>query len=96
MIPKRRSHPRMNVRESSVIRCPGHLKWVRGLECCLADHWWPDDSTVVPLCAASHASGHQQGWATFQKRWRVDLVKIAADLWKASPHRIKYEREQRG
>ena len=33
MIPKRRKRPRMGLRESSVIRCPGHLKWVRGHEC---------------------------------------------------------------
>lgn len=37
MLPKRKVRPRMNVRESSVIRCPGHLKWVRGHQCVCAD-----------------------------------------------------------
>lgn len=26
----------MGLRESSIIRCPGHLKFVRGFECCIA------------------------------------------------------------
>lgn len=33
MIPRRRKPERMNVRESSVIRCPSHLKFVRGFSC---------------------------------------------------------------
>lgn len=46
MIPKRRTRPKMNVRESSVIRCASHLQWVRGHCCAIAerkvDHigWW--------------------------------------------------------
>lgn len=32
----RRKRPKMGLRESTVIRCPGHLKWVRGHECCIA------------------------------------------------------------
>lgn len=35
MIPKRRKRPRMGLRESGVIRCPSHLKWVRGCECAI-------------------------------------------------------------
>lgn len=34
-LPKRLKRPKMGLRESSVIRCPGHLKWVRGHECCI-------------------------------------------------------------
>lgn len=30
---KRRRKEKMGLRESSVIRCPGHLKWVRGFHC---------------------------------------------------------------
>lgn len=36
IIPKRKKRARMGLRESSVVRCPGHLKWVRGHECCIA------------------------------------------------------------
>lgn len=31
----RRKRPKMGLRESAVIRCPGHLKWVRGHSCCI-------------------------------------------------------------
>lgn len=34
-LPKRSKRPKMNVRVSSVIKCPGHLKWVRGHECAI-------------------------------------------------------------
>lgn len=40
-IPKRRTKPRMMVRESTIIRSDGHLAWTRGNDCCLmgrADH----------------------------------------------------------
>ena len=30
---KRRTRPKMGVREEPQIRCPSHLKWVRGHEC---------------------------------------------------------------
>lgn len=34
MIPKRRTRPRMMApKEDAPIRCPGHLKWVRGFAC---------------------------------------------------------------
>lgn len=32
-LPRRRQRPRMGVREPSQIRCPGHLKFIRSLEC---------------------------------------------------------------
>lgn len=35
MMPARKKRPRMGVRESSVIRSPGHLKFVRGFSCAL-------------------------------------------------------------
>lgn len=50
------------------------------------------DDVAVPLCTKAHMEGHKIGWTTFEKRWGVDLAKISAELWKASPHRIKWER----
>lgn len=38
-LPKRKKRSRMGLRESSVVRCPGHLKWVRGHECACAGHF---------------------------------------------------------
>ena len=35
-IPRRKKRAKMNVRESSVIKCPAHLRWVRGHECLCA------------------------------------------------------------
>lgn len=54
----------------------------------------PDDSTAVPLCSKAHANGHTQGWSTFQGVWRVDLEATATDLWKASPHGVRYRQQQ--
>lgn len=117
-LPKRRHRPPMGLRSSTVIRCPGHLKWVRGHECAVAKSrahgdcsdrieahhvregahgqgigQKPDDSTAVPLCAAAHQRGHSIGWQTFESLYGVSLAKIAEDLWKASPHGVKWRRE---
>ena len=35
-LPKRRKRQRLGLRESPQIKCPSHLKWVRGHECCVA------------------------------------------------------------
>jgi len=43
-LPRRRKSPRMGLRESSVIRCPGHLQWTRG-NLCVVRH-----SAVSPDC----------------------------------------------
>lgn len=51
----------------------------------------PDDTTAVPLCDLAHAIVHQIGWQSFEKRYGVDLSRIAEALAKASPHRIKWE-----
>lgn len=135
MIPKRKKRVRSGIRDDDgPIRCPGHLKWVRGHECCIAgksadsgfsfravplifnhicegrieahhvregDHGQgmgrkPDDSTAVPLCSSAHKRGHDIGWETFEKEWRVDLAKTAAELWRISPHRITWERKRAG
>jgi len=39
MIPKRKKRAKMGLRASSVIKCAGHLKWVRGHECLCAGKW---------------------------------------------------------
>lgn len=36
-IPRRLKRPKMNVRETSVIRCASHLKWIRGHACAASD-----------------------------------------------------------
>lgn len=115
MIPKRLKRSKMGLRDSSVIKCAGHLKWVRGHECCIAGVFGTSDihrcfgrmeahhsttrgagggdETAVPLCTAAHSIGHAIGWETFERRFRVDLEKIAAELWKQSPHGRTYRQQ---
>ena len=64
-LPKRLKRPRMNVREPSVIRCPGHLKWVRGHMCCLAGRKteWADPDvrtiyTMIHVCEGRIEAHH--------------------------------------
>lgn len=52
------------------------------------------DDKAVPLCSAAHMSVHGLGQPQFEKAHKVDLEKIAAELWKRSPHRVKWERKQ--
>jgi hypothetical protein len=35
-LPKKRVRARMGVKESTVIRCPGHLRFIRSLECAIS------------------------------------------------------------
>ena len=49
------------------------------------------DSELVPLCAHHHHIIHTKGCETFERLYGVDLSKEAADLWRSSSHRIKWE-----
>lgn len=53
-LPKRRTRPRMMVKESAVIRCPQHLKWIRGLECATCA-----SPIVKRFGAVCHYAGHK-------------------------------------
>lgn len=52
----------------------------------------PGDDKAVPLCSAAHMEGDNRGWITFAAKYRVDFEKLSAELWRQSPHRLKYER----
>lgn len=52
------------------------------------------DDTVVPLCSLAHTTFHAMGHASFRLKYGVDLPALAADLWRRSPHRLKYEKKQ--
>lgn len=114
MIPKRRTRPKMGVRQPDVVRCAGHLKWVRGHECLIAPknlstlhqcsgrieaHHLQSfraieggmgmkvgDDKCVPLCSNAHRAIHAVGQPAFERSHVLDLERIAAGLWKASPH----------
>ena len=56
----------------------------------------PDDSFAVSLCATCHNRVHVLGEATFQKFHNLDLLALAAEFVKASPHRSKFNRPKEG
>lgn len=118
MIPKRRKNPKMGLRDPSVIRCPSHLKWVRGHECACTDKGdWkftcetrveaahvrssqeggigmkPGDNWSIPLCSVHHRHQHMIGEHAFEKLYKIDMKKIAAELWRISPHGQRWRRE---
>lgn len=49
----------------------------------------PDDSEAIPLCDGAHAEVHT-GHETFQRKYGLNLSNIAAELWRVSPHGIKW------
>lgn len=114
---RRRKPEKMGVRESSIVRSDGHLKFVRGFCCAILDKaghqcsgkmhahhcregadggtgMKPGDDTAVPLCDLAHAEIHAKGWQTFEAKYGVDLSALATRLWKASAHRLKWEKNR--
>ena len=53
----------------------------------------PSDNYTIPLCANAHAGQHEIGEAAFENRYGIDTHKIAAELWRRSPARIRMERK---
>ncbi len=53
------------------------------------------DETCVPLCAKHHDEIHVKGVDTFAAAYKVDLPKLASQLWKSSRHRIRYEQDHK-
>lgn len=112
ILPKKRPRPKMGLKQATVIKCPGHLRWVRGHECCVAGKLahpkcegrieahhvttrgaGGGDEQVVSLCSLAHANVHALGRESFAKVYGVDLVKLAAEFWKQSPHGQKWRME---
>ena len=54
-----------------------------------------EDRHAIPLCDAHHREQHQHGWRTFERKHRLDGVALAAEYWRLSPHRRKYEERER-
>ena len=111
-----RRAPRTKPRPDDRVYSPGHLKWIRGRECCVATaDFGPqaivcdqgrcdphhaktrgaggNDSQVVPLCRRHHTQLDSWGIGqeTFQDIYKVNLLELAAEYWRLSPHRRKWE-----
>jgi hypothetical protein len=50
------------------------------------------DRYAVPMCDGHHREQHQRGWRTFERRYAFDAIAAAAEYWRLSPHRLKFER----
>lgn len=109
---RRRKPQRMGMRDAPQIRCPGHLKWLRGFPCAIAGQHLcggrieaahvragtdggmgvkPSDRYAIPLCGDAHAMQHRVGEHQFERTFDISMRKIADDLWRRSPHRLKVE-----
>jgi hypothetical protein len=47
----------------------------------------PSDCWTIPLCTLHHRFQHDVGEAHFELDYRIDMKKIAAELWTRSPHK---------
>lgn len=56
----------------------------------------PGDNWAIPLCAYLHDLQHRMGEGPFERLYGIDMKKIAAELWRVSPHRKKYEAKLSG
>ncbi len=54
----------------------------------------PGDDRAVPLCGHHHGEGHTKGWKWFAATYSVDLLKIAAAVWRRSTPGRKYRMER--
>jgi len=53
----------------------------------------PGDDCAISLCSDGHRELHNIGETAFQAKYKVNIVTLARNFWKASPHRQKWERD---
>lgn len=54
----------------------------------------PSDAWTVPLCKSHHAEQHAIGEPAFERKYGVNLKRIAEDLARRSPHLRKLARDE--
>ena len=47
----------------------------------------PSDRFTIPLCSAAHRLQHDVGEIAFQQRYGINMLELAEDLYRRSPHR---------
>jgi len=107
----RRKPPKSGIkRNTDTVKSRGHDQWIRGFPCAVqnSDCWEKidahhvltrgagnGDDKLVPLCRFHHAQWHDMGRETFDKRYGVNLLKLAAELWQRDTyHRLKWENRE--
>lgn len=51
----------------------------------------PSDTWTIPLCGEGHREQHLIGEPAFERRYAINMKKIAAELATKSPHRRRWE-----
>jgi len=51
----------------------------------------PSDRWTVSLCRDCHSEQHRMGEGPFERKHTINLKALAAEFFKASPHRFKLE-----
>lgn len=52
------------------------------------------DRHAIPMCDGHHGEQHRIGWTSFEARYRLDAVSVAAAFWRLWPGRAAWERKQ--
>lgn len=51
----------------------------------------PSDRWVISLCGHHHAEQHVMGEGAFQEKYQLDLLALAEEFARCSPHRLRWE-----
>jgi hypothetical protein len=54
----------------------------------------PSDCWALPLCRDHHAEQHRIGERSFDTKDQINMKSIAEKLWKASKHRLAFEKKR--
>ncbi len=54
----------------------------------------PSDRFAIPLCGRHHDRQHTLGRKTFEARYKIDMLALAAEYWRAWPGRVAFEAKQ--
>jgi hypothetical protein len=58
----------------------------------------PGDCWTIPLCESLTGGAHKEhhrGERSFEKKYDIDTKAMAAELWRVSPARLRYEAKMR-
>ncbi len=54
----------------------------------------PSDCFALPLCSVHHAEQHRIGERSFETKYGINMKAVAEKLWKASKHRLAFEKKR--